>query len=67
VRGAQFSEFSILTTQAALMSRYHVPYSEIKDMPLRTVMFLLEYADAADQYQQQQIDRAKNKGKGRRL
>lgn len=67
MRGAQFSEFNILTTQAALMARYHIPYSEIKDMPLRTVMFLLHYADAADQYQKQEINRAKNQNKGRRL
>jgi hypothetical protein len=49
------------------MSRYNQQYSEIKDMPLKTILFMLRLAEAEDFYQKKEMEKMKNKGKGRSL
>jgi len=46
-----------------MMARYNQPYSEVKDMPLKTVLFLLRLAEAEDMKIKADMDKAK---KGRK-
>lgn len=49
------------------MARYNQPYSEIKNIPLKTAQFLLRLAEAEDQYIKQKMEQAKMKNKGRKI
>ena len=67
MRGRPFSDTNRYIAEAVLMSRYNQPYSEIKDMSTKTVMFMLKLAEAEDFYQQKEIDKMKSRGKGRKI
>lgn len=67
MRGRPFSDTNDYITEAILMARYNQPYSEIKDMPLRTILFMLRLAEAEDFYQKKEMEKMKNKGRGRKL
>jgi len=49
------------------MARYNQPYSEIKNLPYKTVLFLLRLIEAEDQYTEQKIEQAKAKNKGKKI
>lgn len=67
MRGRNYPDTILETTYAILMARYNQPYSEIKDIPLKTAMFFLRLAEAEDQYTEQKIKQAKMKNKGRKI
>lgn len=48
------------------MNKYHQPYSEIKDMPLKTIMFLIRLTEAENRKQKADMDKQKAKTKGMR-
>ena len=50
MRGQTYSSTDLYVAQSILMSKYHQQYSEIRNMPLKTVMFLLNLAVAEAQY-----------------
>jgi hypothetical protein len=47
------------------MGRYNQPYSEIKDMPIKTVLFLLRLAEAEEFLQKKEMEKLKNKSRGK--
>lgn len=67
MRGRPFSDTNRYIAEATLMARYNQPYSEIKDMPLKTIMFMLRLAEAEDFYQKKEMEKLKSKSKGRSL
>lgn len=50
IRGSKIPECNDLAVMALLMDKYHQPYSEIKNMSLREIMFLREFANAENEY-----------------
>ena len=48
------------------MSKYHQPYSEIKDMPLRTILFLIRLAEAENMKAEADMKKTKAKMKNKR-
>lgn len=67
MRGRPFSETDRHVAESILMSRYNQSYSEIKDIPIKTILFILRLAEAEDLYQKKEMEKLKNKGKGRKL
>ena len=69
MRGISFRETDFHVAESILMSRYNQQYSEIKDIPLKKVLFLLNLAMAEDQYQEAEAKKlkAKTKGRGRKI
>ena len=71
MRGISFSDTNLYLAQSILMSRYNQQYSEIDNIPSKTVLFLLNLAENEDLYQQAEMKKAKarmkNKGRGRKL
>lgn len=50
-----------------MMARYNQPYSEIENMSMKTILFMLRLAEAEDLYQKKEMEKLKNKGKGRKI
>ena len=67
MRGRPFSDTNRYIAEAVLMSRYNQPYSEIENMSTKTILFMLKLAEAEDFYQKKEMEKLKNKGKGRSL
>lgn len=67
MRGRPFSDTNRYVAEALLMSRYNQQYSELKDIPTKTILFMLRLAEAEDFYQKKEIEKIKNKSKGRKL
>ena len=67
MRGVSFRDTNLYLAQSVLMSKYNQQYSEIENIPLKTVMFLLHLANAEGQYQESEMKKAqaKIKNKGR--
>ena len=67
MRGVSFRDTDVYLAQSVLMSKYNQQYSEIENMPLKTVLFLLNLAYAEGQYQETEMKKtqAKIKNKGR--
>ena len=71
MRGVSFRDMDLYVAQSILMSKYNQQYSEIKDIPLKMVLFLLNLASAEDKYQEAEMKKAqakmKSKGGGRKI
>ena len=63
MRGQAYSSTDLYVAQSVLMSKYHQQYSEISNIPLKTVMFLLNLATAEAQYQEAEMKKIKAKAK----
>lgn len=61
MRGGIIPELSSLVTQAVLMREYHQQYSELDDMPIETVIFLLRLLENQKIYEEQQIKKNSKK------
>jgi hypothetical protein len=44
-----------------MMREYHQPYSEIKKMKIKELMFYAILLDSMNKFEQQEIEKAKNK------
>lgn len=51
MRGGSYSDTALLVAQSILMSKYNQQYSEIKDIPMKTVIFLLQLYNAEAEYE----------------
>ena len=66
MRGSSYRETDLYVVQAVLMAKYNQPYSEIKNIPLKTALFLLNLVGAEEAYQKSEMKKAKqNMKKGR--
>ena len=65
MRGINFPDTNRYVAESLLMKRYNQPYSEIKDMPLKTILFLIRLAEAEDMKTKADMDKAKAKIKKR--
>lgn len=61
MRGIPFKDPDLYTTKAILMSHYHQPYSEIKDIPFKTVLFLINLYKSEAEYKDSEIKKIKSK------
>ena len=59
MRGVSFRDTELYLAQSVLMSKYNQQYSEIADIPLEMVLFLLHMAEAEGKYQESEIKKAK--------
>jgi len=67
MRGVSFSDTREYLAQAVLMEKYNQPFSEIKNIPLKTAMFLLRLSEAEGQYQESEIKKRTAQMKSKRL
>lgn len=71
VRGRGYRDTDLYVAQSILMSKYNQQYSEIDNIPLKTVLFLLNLTNSERQYEEAEMKKAKakmkNKGRGRKL
>lgn len=65
MRGERQIGTELLVAQSVLMSKYNQQYSEIKDIPLKTVLFLLHLASAEGEYEKAEAKKLKSKIKSR--
>lgn len=61
MRGIPFKDTNIYVTQSILMSHYHQPYSEIDDIPYKTVEFLIRLYEAEKEYEKREMDKLTRK------
>lgn len=66
MRGVSFNDTNLYLAQSVLMSKYNQQYSEIANIPLNTVLFLLHLAVAEGEHQKSENKKMKNKMKKRR-
>ena len=66
MRGVSFNDTNLYLAQSVLMSKYNQQYSEIENIPVKTVMFLLCLAEAEGQYQESEMKKAQAKIKNKR-
>lgn len=52
-----------MVAEATLMARYNQPYSEIRKMPMKKILFYLALGEAEDIYTQQQMEKQQSKYK----
>ncbi len=68
MRGIPVPELSTITTKAILMEVYHIPYSELEDIPIKDAFFLLSLYESKEKFKEQKMkqEQAKIKSRGRR-
>lgn len=61
MRGVHFLELNPLMIDSVLMSKYNQPYSELDEIPTKTVILLLRLAEAESDYIEAEIKKGKGK------
>ena len=61
MRGVNFLDTAPMVVDGMLMSKYNQLYSEIDNIPTKTVIFLMRLAEAEDAHQEAQMKKLKNK------
>lgn len=61
MRGINFLDVNHHVIDSVLMSKYNQPYSEIAEIPLESVIFLMRLAEAEGDFQESEMKKMKAK------